>query len=308
MKIGIIVDCPDGLNWVRLQRLAKTVEACGFAGFYLSDHYTATDPPDKDSLETWIALAWLASNTKRIEFGSLVSPLSYRHPTMLARMAVAVDDLSGGRLVLGIGAGGREREHRMFGLGLDDVRHRILRFEEGAEVIHLLLHSDHPVSFQGEFYRLEGAKLLPRPLRPGGPPILIGGNGKQHTLRLAARFADEWNGVYLTKERLAGLNSLLDDYLGSYNRPADSVVRSLLTGCVFGKTRHAVFEKISEQVPSYLPIELRDAIIAGTADEIVNQIAMLTEKNLDKIMLVWYDLDDINGLEELAKGVLPYIK
>ncbi len=105
MDIAIMIEGQNGLNWPRWQRIARAVEDLGFAGLYRSDHFTNGAPPDLDSLELWVSLTWLASNTKRIQFGPMVTPLSYRHPVLTARMAAAVDDLSGGRLTLGVGAG-----------------------------------------------------------------------------------------------------------------------------------------------------------------------------------------------------------
>ena len=139
IEVALMIEGQDGLTWERWKRFVQIAEEMGFAGLYRSDHYTNANPPDKESLETWISLAWLASQTERIEFGPLVSPLSFRDPTMLARMAVAVDDLSGGRLVLGLGAGWQEREHRKFGWDLLDIAPRFQRFEEGLEIITRLI-------------------------------------------------------------------------------------------------------------------------------------------------------------------------
>ena len=127
MEVAIMVEGQAGLNWQRWQRIAVAVEDLGFVGLYRSDHYTNMDPPDEDSLELWVSLTWLASHTRRIEFGPLVSPVSFRHPTMLARMASAVDDLSGGRLTLGMGAGWQEREHTNYGWDLLDIPGRFDR-------------------------------------------------------------------------------------------------------------------------------------------------------------------------------------
>ncbi len=115
--------------------MAGAVERLGFAGLYRSDHFTNENPPDRDSLELWISLAWLASHTQRIEFGPLVTPLSFRNPALTARMAAAVDDLSGGRLVLGLGTGWQEREHTNYGFDLLELPARFDRFEEGLEVV-----------------------------------------------------------------------------------------------------------------------------------------------------------------------------
>src|SRR4051794_13386202 len=114
LEIAIMIEGQSGLNWERWQRLARTVEDLGFAGLYRSDHLANAQLPDQDALDAWVSLTWLASHTRRIEFGPLVSPLTFRHPVHLARMAAAVDDLSGGRLTLGVGAGWSQREHTMY--------------------------------------------------------------------------------------------------------------------------------------------------------------------------------------------------
>ena len=189
IELAIMLEGQDGLNWPRWQRLATAVEDLGFAGLYRSDHYTNPEPPDKDSLELWVSLTWLASHTERIEFGPLVSPVSFRDPTMTSRMAAAIDDLSGGRLNLGLGAGWQVREHHNYGWDLLEIPNRFDRFEEGLEVVSRLLSSDASSDFSGAYYQLHDAILLPRPQRPGGPPILIGGNGLQRTLPLVARYA-----------------------------------------------------------------------------------------------------------------------
>src|SRR5688572_3396654 len=149
MDVAIMIEGQQGLTWPRWQRIARVVEDSGFAGLYRSDHYTDAQPPDQDSLELWVSLTWLASHTQRIEFGPLVSPVSFRQPTMTARMAAAVDDLSGGRLNLGLGAGWQEREHSNFGFQLLEKGPRMDRFTEGLEVITRLLRSDEPSSYAG---------------------------------------------------------------------------------------------------------------------------------------------------------------
>jgi len=238
MDIAIMIEGQNGLNWPRWKRIVQLVEDLGFAGLYRSDHFTNANPPDIDSLELWVSLAWLADNTKRIEFGPLVTPFSFRHPAHTARMASAVDDLSGGRLTLGLGAGWEEREHQLFGFPLLDVDGRLCRMEEGLEVVTRLLRSDSPSNFSGKFYTLQDALVLPRPARPGGPPILIGVNGEKRTLPLVARYADEWNAVLTTADEVRRLNGVLDGLLEEQGRIPGDVRRSLMTGCVLDSQRH----------------------------------------------------------------------
>jgi F420-dependent oxidoreductase-like protein len=307
VEIAIMIEGQNGLNWPRWQRLALVVEQLGFTGLYRSDHFTNANPPDLDSLELWISLSWLASHTNRIEFGPLVSPLSFRHPTLTARMAAAVDDLSGSRLTLGLGAGWQTREHQNFGWNLLPIAERFARFEEGLQVITQLLISETPIDFKGDHYQLNQAILLPRPQRPAGPPILIGGNGAQRTLPLVARFADEWNAVYVPPAEFTRLNDILENLLRKANRQSNSLRRSLMTGCIFGCSAEEVEKKVALRTNNQrTPGELRQrGMIVGTGPEIVAQCQAYAAVGVQRIMLQWLDLDDIPGLEALADAIIP---
>lgn len=304
MDIAIMIEGQDGLNWPRWKRIVKLVEELGFAGLYRSDHFTNSSPPDIDSLELWVSLTWLAENTNRIEFGPLVTPFSFRHPAHTARMASAVDDHSGGRLTLGLGAGWQDREHEKFGFSLLDIDGRFRRMEEGLEVVIRLLRSDEPSSFFGEFYTLKDAVMLPRPERPGGPSILIGGNGEKRTLPLAARFADEWNAIFTTADEVRRLNGILDSLLEEQDRDPSNVRRSLMTGCVFGKSDASVKAASKPYGDNTLEELRKDGNIVGTGAQVSEQLAQLAETGIDRVMLQWLALDDLDGLEALAKAVL----
>jgi len=303
LEIAIMIEGQDGLTWPRWQRIAAAVEDLGFAGLFRSDHFTNNWTPDKDSLECWTSLTWLASYTRRIEFGPLVSPFSFRHPALLARMASAVDDLSGGRLNLGVGGGWQEREHTLFGLPLLDTKSRFERFKEGLEVVTLLLCNDGPVTFEGKYYQVKGATLLPRPARAGGPKILVGGNGEKKTLPLAAQYADEWNGVFLPVAEWERKNNLLDDLLRAEGRDPRTVRRSMMTGLRFGSTQEALQQRLAKG--SHSTEELRQhGLIVGTGDEVKLQLAELEKAGLHRIMLQWQDFDDIESLRALGRAVL----
>jgi F420-dependent oxidoreductase-like protein len=303
LDIAIMLEGQNGLNWPRWQKIATAVEGLGFAGLYRSDHFTNGSGPDMDSLECWTSLTWLASHTRLIEFGSLVSPFSFRHPAMTARMAIAVDDLSGGRLTLGLGGGWQEREHEMFGLPLLDKKSRFARFQEGMEVVTCLLQSDTPLDFDGKYFPMKQAMLLPRPLRKGGPKILVGGNGEKKTMALAARYADEWNAVFLPPEELKRKNTLLDGLLKAEGRLPASVRRSMMTGVRFGRTKADLEDQLKRG--SHPAEELRKrGLVVGMGEEIKDQLLGLEAAGLQRIMLQWLDLDDVDGLAHLAKAVL----
>ena len=303
LEIAIMIEGQNGLTWSRWQKIAQLVEDAGFAGLFRSDHFTNSNPPDLESLELWTSLTWLASNTQRIEFGPLVTPFSFRHPVHTARLASAVDDLSNGRLILGLGAGWNEREHRLFGFDLLEPDARFERFKEGMEVVTRLLRSDEPVTFEGQFYQLRGATLLPRPQRRGGPKILVGGNGIKRTLSYVARYADEWNCVTLTPQEFTDMNTKLNDMLNASGRKPESVRRSMMTGCVFGKDDASLRAKIALRGRSLEQLQ-QDGIVAGPISAVKEQLQELEQAGLQRIMLQWLDLDDVESLEVLAKGVL----
>ncbi|MBX3053381.1 MAG: TIGR03560 family F420-dependent LLM class oxidoreductase [Caldilineaceae bacterium] len=300
-EIAINLEGQNGLNWPRWKRIAAAVEDLGYAALTRSDHFTNPNPPDMDSLELWVSLTWLADNTKRIEFGPLVSPVSFRHPAMTARMATAVDDLSGGRLVLGVGAGWQVREHHNFSYDLLDVPQRMARFEEGLSIIHHLLKKDEPLDYPGQYYQMHEAVILPRPQRPGGTRLLVGGNGPTRTLPLTATYADEWNGVFLPASRYAELSTLLDSLLRERGREPASVRRSLMTGIVFGRTAQEVEARLQDRDRGELRAR---GILVGTADEIADQVAELDAAGVQRLMLQWLDQDDIEGLEILARRLI----
>ena len=307
IEVAIMLEGQNGLTWPLWQNMARAVEDLGFVGLYRSDHYTNAGPPDLDSLELWTSLTWLASHTSRIEFAPLVSPVSFRHPTMTVRMATAVDDLSGGRLSLGVGAGWQEREHTNYGWDLLDVTPRMDRFSEALAVMQALLQHDEPASFSGDYYRIQDATLLPRPQRPGGPPILIGGNGPRRTLPLVAQYAQEWNAVFIPPQRFAELSARLDELAVEQGRQPADIRRSMMTGCFFGKDERDVNRAIERTGRS--ADELRErGLIVGTANEIVDQLGALAAVGVQRVMLQWLDLEDLDGLEAMANGVLPQTK
>src|SRR5438034_8516962 len=245
VAISIMIEAQDGLTWPRWKRLVAEVEDLGFAGLFRSDHFTNARPPDKDSLEMIVSLTYLADHTQRIHFGPLVTPLSFRDPTLLARQAAALDDLSGGRMILGLGAGWQDREHRLFGHDLGDIPTRMARFEEGLEVITRLLNRDEPVTYEGNSFQLREALLLPRPLRPRGPEIMIGGNGPKRTLPLVVRYADIWNGNFLSPAAFEERSVMLDQLLRSAGRNPSNIKRTVMLSLAFARDMAELDRRLS---------------------------------------------------------------
>jgi F420-dependent oxidoreductase-like protein len=317
VAVSIQIEGQNGLTWPYWKRLVTEVEDLGFAGLFRSDHFTNARSPDKDSLEMIVSLAYLADHTKHIHFGPLVAPISFRDPTLLARQAAALDDLSTGRMILGLGAGWQDREHRLFGHDLGDIPTRMARFEEGLEVITRLLNSDKPSIYEGKFFQLREALLLPRPQRPRGPEIMIGGNGPKRTLPLVVRFADIWNGNFLSPAAFEERSTTLDQLSRTAGRNPSDVKRTVMLSLIFGRDMTELDRSLSwrRNDPRYASKSLdkvieelsMDGTIVGTPDMIVEQINAYSKVGADELVLQWFDLDDIDGLRAFATSVLPRI-
>lgn len=310
LQIGIMIEGQDGLNWARWKRILQSAEDFGYQCVFRSDHFTNAGPPDKDSLELWVSLTYAASHTKRIEFGGLVSPTTFRHPAITVRMGAAVDDLSNGRLVLGLGAGWQEHEHQKFGIPFYDFPTRYEMLEDALEISARLLLSDGALSYDGKHFQLDDAILLPRPSRPGGPPILVGGNGRKRTLPLVAKYADEWNAIFLKLDAWKETNTYLDSLLSEHGREPSDIKRSMMAGTMLVGSEAELDSKLkarSEQLGREITRDLlkERGIIHGTTADFVDQLGALEEAGLQRIMLQWGDQDDIDGLERVAKDVLP---
>ncbi|MGH3709807.1 MAG: TIGR03560 family F420-dependent LLM class oxidoreductase [Pseudonocardiaceae bacterium] len=189
MKMSIFLT--PSYPWADLLRIAEHTERSGWEGVWFPDHFMpAGNELSQPVLECWATLAGLAAIVPRVRLGTLVCGNTYRHPAVLANAAVAADHVSGGRVVLGIGAGWQENEHTAYGIHFGSTGQRLDRLEEACQIIRGLRDRDH-VTFPGQHYRLAGASMHPKPV--GRLPLLVGGGGERRTIPIAARYADEWN-------------------------------------------------------------------------------------------------------------------
>ncbi len=316
IAISIMIEGQIGLTWPRWKALAVEVEALGFAGLFRSDHFTNAAPPDHASLEALTSLTYLADRTERIHFGPLVAPVSFRDAVMLARQAAAIDDLSGGRFILGLGAGWQDREHGMYGYALGDMDTRFARLTEALELTTRLYAGEEPVTFDGRFYQLREALLLPRPLRQGGPTILIGGNGPRRTLPLVARYAQVWNAIGLTPEEFRERSALLDTLIEQQGRRPGDVRRTMMTGQIVAPDRAALEQELRRRAPPDKAGLTFDELLAlhqgrgwyrliGTPEQIGAQLRACAAAGISELMLQWFELDDLEALRDFARMVLP---
>lgn len=303
-QIGIMIEGQDGLNWTRWKRILQAAEDFGYQCVFRSDHYTNASGADKDSLELWTSLTYAASHTTKIDFGPLVTPVTFRHPTMNVRYASAIDELSNGRFVFGMGAGWQDREHKKFGVPFYDFPTRYSMLTEALQLTIRLLESDEPVDYAGEHFSLEDAILLPRPTRAGGPPILIGGNGPKRTLPLVAQYADEWNAVFINVETYKERRAILKDLLEKQGRPEDDMKYSLMTRVLYASTQDKL-DTLLRDNDIDAPAMKERGVIIGTGQEVIDQIGVYVEAGVERFMLQWIEQDDIDRMEAMAKDILP---
>jgi len=306
LELGIMVEGQNGVTWSLWRDVVAAAEDLGYTSLFRSDHFTNPQGPDKPSLALWPSLTYAAMSTRRIRFGPLVSPVTFRHPSLVARDSAAIDDLSGGRMVLGLGAGWQKREHELFGVPFPEQKVRYVMLREALEVVSRLFQNDDPAIFAGQYYQLNNAVLLPRPGRAGGPTLLVGGNGPRRTLPLAAEYAQEWNANFISAEEFHTLNHRLDQLLTERGRDPKSVKRSIMLGTFYAESEEELIGKLQSRGRTL--DEMRDAgVIAGTVDMWRDQLIAYRDAGAQEVMLQWLDLENLAPLETIARDVLPAV-
>jgi F420-dependent oxidoreductase-like protein len=214
------------LSWDEIVERARLAEDAGFDGAWVFDHFKALyGDPAGPCLEGWTLLAGLSRETDRIRIGTLVTGMTYRHPSVLAAQAVTVDHLSNGRLELGVGAAWNEEEHRQLGIDFPSAGERMDRLEEGVQVLKALMTTDEAI-FAGSRYRLDRATLRPRPIQRPHPPLWIGGTGRKRLLPAAGRYADVWHGWADSVEEFAEMNAIIDRAAEEAGRDPRDITRA----------------------------------------------------------------------------------
>jgi alkanesulfonate monooxygenase SsuD/methylene tetrahydromethanopterin reductase-like flavin-dependent oxidoreductase (luciferase family) len=210
---------------------------------------------------------------------------------------------------LGLGAGWMEREHKAWGWELLAIPDRFERFEDGLKIITQLMTSERPVSYKGKYYQVNDALMLPRPARPGGPPILIGGTGPKFTLPLVAKYADEWNCLGRPPETFSELSHLLDEMIEKNERQTTDIRRSMMAATEYGQNEQDLAQRVRERFGDEYNAEdlVAHGLIVGTGNQIVDQLGALAEAGLQRVMLQWLDLDGIDRLEDMAAKILPQL-
>ncbi|MEH1012169.1 LLM class F420-dependent oxidoreductase [Micromonospora sp. CPCC 206060] len=312
MRVCVFTEPHRGASYDDQLRFARAAEDGGFEGFLRADHYQSMgdDPGLPGPTDAWLTLAALARETSRIRLGTLVTSATFRLPGPLAMLVAQVDQMSGGRVELGIGAGWYEREHTSYGIPFPPVQERFDRLAEQLEIITGLWRTPAGAgfSFTGAHYRLVDAPALPKPVQVPGPPIIVGGRGPKRTPELAARFADEFNmpfkGVAETAQAYDRVTEAADRFgrTGSGRTPL-----TLSAGIVV-----AIGRSDAEAQRRAAPLHVRSALppedpVIGSPTQLVDRIGEFATVGTTRVHLRLIDLADLDHLELIASDVLPQL-
>ena len=304
-RLRIFTEPQQGATYDQLSAVAQKAEQLGFGAFFRSDHYMAMGdaltagglPGPTDS---WITLAGLARDTSTIRLGTLVTPATFRLPGVLAISVANVDQMSGGRVELGLGAGWYEQEHTAYGIPFPDVRERFERLEEQLEIVTGLWSTPpgERYSFTGRHYQLTDSPALPKPVQGGELPVIIGGGGRRTTPRLAARFGSEFNLGFRSVDDFTAQRERVLDACSTIGRDPASMIFSAALEVAIG-IDEGEYVRRAEAIGRQ-PDELRTNAIAGVAGEAKETMQVWQDAGADRLYLQVLDLTDLEHLDVIA--------
>jgi F420-dependent oxidoreductase-like protein len=295
MDFALMTEPQQGLSYAEQLEMARLAERLGFEAFFRSDHYRSfPGPADKPTTDAWSVLAGIARETTRIRLGTLVSPVTFRHPGSFAKVVTTVDEMSGGRVEVGVGAGWNDPEHSQLGLPFPEIGERADLMEDELAILHGLWEEPDGWSFKGRQVSIKDASFNPKPVQRPHPPIIVGGEGRPRSLRLAARYADEYNMSNSGPERVMEAWAALDDECRKIGRDPATIRRSAMVGFLIGadeaelgrrvKALLAMVGEAGTDAVAWLD-EHRPRWIVGTPDQARAMAARFAATGVDRIML-----------------------
>jgi F420-dependent oxidoreductase-like protein len=295
MRFALMIEAQQGLSYAEQLDLARLAERLGFEAFFRSDHYSSfPGAAGKPTTDAWTVLAGIARETKTIRLGVLVSPVTFRHPGAFAKVVTTVDEMSGGRIEVGVGTGWNELEHSQLGLEFPEITARADLMEDQLAILHGLWEEPDGWSFEGKKVRIEDAAFHPKPIQRPHPPIVVGGQGSPRSLRLAARYADEYNMSSAGPDICGPAFSRLDEECRKIGRDPDAIRRSVMAGLLVGvdeaeyqrreKDQKAMVGADDSDAAGWLS-ERRPRWIAGTPDQARAMVARFAAAGVERIML-----------------------
>jgi F420-dependent oxidoreductase-like protein len=310
-----MIEGQEGVTWEQWVALALACEEHGFEALFRSDHYySVVGAPERGSTDAWTLLAALAARTERVRLGTLVSPVTFRHPTVLAKAAATVDEISGGRAELGLGAGWWTEEHETHGFPFPSVPERMQLLAEQLEIVHGLF-KEPLFTFEGRHYTLRDCRFIPKPVQQPHLPVIVGGKGGAGIARLAARWADEYNTFFVSPADARARFARVREAVEAEERSQDTFTTSLMAQVVVGADRaeliHRV-ERLMELDPDasgssdeYLAELDGQGSVVGTPDQAVERLSDFADAGVQRIMLQDLLVDDLEMLALLGSEVFP---
>jgi F420-dependent oxidoreductase-like protein len=316
MDVCLMIEGQENVTWEQWVALALACQEHGFDALFRSDHYLSFGhPAEYGSLDAWATLAALAPRTSRIRMGTLVSPVTFRHPANLAKTVVTVDHASEGRIELGLGAGWFEDEHRAHGFPFPPHRERLSMLAEQVEIVHRVWDRDEDeVSFQGRHYRLERCHALPKPLQHPHPPLIIGGGSASHrSMGIACRWADEYNVFSTTPAGCRKVRDALDRGCEEAGRDRGEVRLSLMIFILVGVDRRELEARAARLLeargqsgdPAAWLAGLGPERIAGTPEQVLERLAEYAHAGVRRVMLQDLLHEDLEMVALIGREVIP---
>ncbi len=315
MRICLFIEGQENVTWEQWLALAKACEEHGFEALFRSDHYLSFGhAADWGALDAWATIAALASTTERIHLGTLVSPVTFRHPSELAKSVVTADYASGGRIELGMGTGWNEPEHRAYGFPFPPMAQRREMFEEQVEIVHRLWDQGE-VTFQGKHYRLEGVHALPKPFQQPHPNLIIGGEAGPRSAALAARWADEYNLNFVPPEFCRDARPRLSAACEAIGRDPASLLTSLANTTLIGSDRAELEARASRlmerrgqsgDVGAFIE-DLRKDRIVGTTDQVIERLEEFAQAGVERLMMQHLLHDDLEAVALIGDEIIPAV-
>jgi F420-dependent oxidoreductase-like protein len=293
MRIALMIEGQEDVTWDDWVALARACERHGVEALFRSDHYlSVADERERGSLDAWVTLGALAAVTEDLRLGTLVSPATFRHPSVLAKSAATVDHISGGRVEVGLGTGWWEAEHTTYGFPFPPMRERMDVLEEQLEIVHGHWRSG-AFDFDGEHYRIAGLDARPKPVQRPRPPLIMGGNAGPRSARLAARFADEYNTVFATVEEARERRERIVAACKAAGR--DPLPFSMMTTCVIGADEKEVHDRAG-------PLgKIPEAALVGTVEQIAERLDEYERVGVERVMLQHLLHRDLDAIELMGR-------
>jgi len=318
MRFALMTEPQQGLSYEQILSIVRAAEESRFEAFFRSDHYASfPGAAGRPTTDAWATLAGLARETQRIALGTLVSPVTFRIPGVFAKVAATIDEMSGGRLEVGLGAGWNRLEHEQHGIPFPGLRERFDLLEETLAIVHGLWTEPDGWSREGEIYAVKDARFVPRPVERSGrrhPNLIIGGEGKPRSVALAARYADEYNLVSARPKAAREVSARLEAACREAGRDADEVTRSAMTGVLVAETEGELRDRVREQI-RFLGSDESDAEawleerrvrwVMGTPEQAMERIAEFEAAGVQRIMLQDFLPLDLDMVRLLGRTFVP---